>query len=938
MIFLTSLAMAAAAPVPVPMNGEYHIANAPAGTESQRAFHRGKFIEVYSENISTVYSEVYWTVQSPVPLPSDFVAQYKGKVVAFTGYEVDSVRTAADGTETSVPITDQYNHHYNAYVLGEAATMVDVGSTGRLGPHGRERWEPRDIPWIPRAVANVDIATGGFFVDGNGGEYRKSLHYTAQGYAILVDSPKDFQVQPMMINTNDRASGKGPGTWDLFPKGAFGRARNATAPVNPAYNGLLECPCTTRIKKIISEYQAIESGYCSLLVDTAQACFNIPNELGLQPVVANSTVRSSLHPAGCFVQATQKGYEVNFNSNVTSKFPCGQTGNNPTRSMGSQTIVGVTTHLELDSSVGCQENFTNDLSGAWNYPGMPFGPDSKMVPPFELNFKKHGANTYIIFGTSSVGNPCAVSRCTGVLDGGALTVTTASGDTIAGTVESDWSTITLENGMFWERSASFTLDLSGEWEFPGSYGPNGKTTPSYGIHCEANQSQSRNYTITGTFGDGNPCIKEACVGFLAGSTFTMTGGFKMTAQTSMDWSTLTWTNGAVWRRARGCPGLATIKIAGPNNLWFGVGFGAQGMGDQPYAIIIDGLGEVTERRLGDHEAGKVLANSITVVSNLVANGTRTVVAQRPLKGASELYFTFDSSVPGLPLISAVGSTPTFSYHKARSAANLMLVEVAVPLCICSLDQTFGKVQGSIDGIPFDYHCSPEPRSSLLKDKNDICDIRTYEGGLKCCSHGTKLLDADQAPPPAIDTYRMKFRFYYEDYVDQQHAFFMFITGEDGAGEHDVPQCPANTPLDECVHAVSSVFKVRDSMRQCNGNLADVWCAPNWNESQKVVLLRAGAHCHAPACINETLTIAATGEVICVNHPLIGQGVQPQMDEYGYLAGVPPCLWGRPEEGLSPPPSFSLDTELRMVKFSNATSYHYGDMAQWQLRGAWDTQQ
>jgi len=44
-------------------------------------------MDVYSQNISTHYSEVYWTMQQPIPLPADFVARYTGKIVAVTGYE-----------------------------------------------------------------------------------------------------------------------------------------------------------------------------------------------------------------------------------------------------------------------------------------------------------------------------------------------------------------------------------------------------------------------------------------------------------------------------------------------------------------------------------------------------------------------------------------------------------------------------------------------------------------------------------------------------------------------------------------------------------------------------------------------------------------------------------------------------------------------------------
>jgi len=95
------------------MNGPYTLSNYSGGQHFVYGTgHRGSFIDVYSWNISTRYSEVYWTMQPAVPLPADFVARYAGRVVALTGMEYDAVRTAADGTETSVPITHQYNHHH----------------------------------------------------------------------------------------------------------------------------------------------------------------------------------------------------------------------------------------------------------------------------------------------------------------------------------------------------------------------------------------------------------------------------------------------------------------------------------------------------------------------------------------------------------------------------------------------------------------------------------------------------------------------------------------------------------------------------------------------------------------------------------------------------------------------------------------------------------
>ena len=164
---------------------------------------------------------------------------------------------------------------------------------------------------------------------------------------------------------------------------------------------------------------------------------------------------------------------------------------------------------------------------------------------------------------------------------------------------------------------------------------------------------------------------------------------------------------------------------------------------------------------------------------------------------------------------------------------------------------------------------------------------------------------------------------------------MFWTNEQGAGEYDVPQCKPGTPASECVYTTTSLFKVRDSMRKCS-SMSNPWCAANWNEGSDVELLRAGTHCHAPACLGTDLYTcpagssgcnATTGKLVCSNTPIYGVGEGSRFDEPGYLA-VPPCLWGTPEEGLQPPPKLKLDDLLYMVKKVNNTNYHYGVMGKY----------
>jgi hypothetical protein len=157
-----------------------------------------------------------------------------------------------------------------------------------------------------------------------------------------------------------------------------------------------------------------------------------------------------------------------------------------------------------------------------------------------------------------------------------------------------------------------------------------------------------------------------------------------------------------------------------------------------------------ERKLADHAAGAVLTPSVTVVSSSVTNGKRTVVLTRPLKGATKDHYTFVLTTLSVGFINAVGSTPSFGYHKQSSAATLsMWPSAQSPACVCSQPALpFGQGAGMLKYLPTGQtigfpanRCAEFPRTELLKTKNPTCDLRSYVGGLMTCHHGWNLLDA-----------------------------------------------------------------------------------------------------------------------------------------------------------------------------------------------------
>ena len=76
----------------------------------------------------------------------------------------------------------------------------------------------------------------------------------------------------------------------------------------------------------------------------------------------------------------------------------------------------------------------------------------------------------------------------------------------------------------------------------------------------------------------------------------------------------------------------------------------------------------------------------------------------------------------------------------------------------------------------------------------------------------------------------------------------------------------------------------------------------------------GPHCHGPACLSMEMVVDATNETICKVEPRYGTGDAP-MDEAGYAAGIPPCLWGNADEHL---PQVDPDVGDRRAK-GDATS-------------------
>mmetsp|Transcript_41397 Transcript_41397/g.81162 ORF Transcript_41397/g.81162 Transcript_41397/m.81162 type:complete len:771 (+) Transcript_41397:30-2342(+) len=387
---------------------------------------------------------------------------------------------------------------------------------------------------------------------------------------------------------------------------------------------------------------------------------------------------------------------------------------------------------------------------------------------------------------------------------------------------------------------------------------------------------------------------------------------------------------------------ANITFSGPDGNWFGVGFGAGAMADLPYTLIVDGSGTVTERKLGNHDPGTLLKPSITVVTSSANNGIRTVRLTRPLTGASSDYFTFPSSPSQVKVITAIGSTPDLSYHKARTVDQITVLPSGQDACVCQPKNTSYISYMNQTKEEYAVTCVDEPRSDMLKHgdgtgrdtPNMACTAATYHGGLHCCKHTWFLTDLEQSSqiPDQVDTYYLKWRYYFQEYTPRaetkpashQHLHhWVFLIDAD---VNDYEEDNAN-------YGDKSIGKITAHLTARDMGLEDTPSAYN-----KLNFFVMTPHCHAPNCIREELWNADTNEILCnvtANYGDITFGSTKKVfNEANYVA-IPPCIFGY-QAGLQSPFSLTPDTKIYAVKYFNNTFRHTGQMAQWTGLMTYDT--
>ena len=383
---------------------------------------------------------------------------------------------------------------------------------------------------------------------------------------------------------------------------------------------------------------------------------------------------------------------------------------------------------------------------------------------------------------------------------------------------------------------------------------------------------------------------------------------------------------------------AKLTLTGPSEFWFGVGFDATAMKDLPYALIVDGNGNVHERKLANHGPGTVLTPSITnVTSNQVVNGVRTIVLYRPVDALTKDHYAIPTNPGKINLITAIGNSVKLAYHKARTGASLTLLPSEVSSCLCAPTSSSYLTYMDTDTQEFGYDCLDAPRSDMKSHgdgtgrnvENRACKMQTYNGGLRCCQHKYFLTDRSQdskIPQDKVDKYFLKWRFYFQEYVPMNQT----TVASHHHLHHWVFLIDANVndyEEDSAHYGEKSIGRITANLTVSTMGIEDT--PPGYKTLSPIVMT---PHCHAPSCIREELWNTDTSPPTLLCNVSVRYGDENNgntssvFNEANYVA-IPPCLWGK-QDGLLEPIKLTGDTKIMAVKYFNNTFRHFGQMAQW----------
>ena len=206
--------------------------------------------------------------------------------------------------------------------------------------------------------------------------------------------------------------------------------------------------------------------------------------------------------------------------------------------------------------------------------------------------------------------------------------------------------------------------------------------------------------------------------------------------------------------------------------------------------------------------------------------------------------------------------------------------------------------------------------------NTACYQTTYRGGGLCCKDKVILLDKDQEQPDLSMTFRLKARFWYEEFFQfpkptHSHLLRVFLSVEELAYEYDVPACGHGKAPQDCTYKTIAEYSLSRQLR----HQSEAVLLPT--DSTTFELAYAAPHCHAPSCLS--MELFHEDRLLCSGRPKYGADTGDN-----YLIRIDPCMWGN-EYGLPPRIVLPLNATLRLVKLNNNTQPHTAEMASFQMR-------
>mmetsp|Transcript_39533 Transcript_39533/g.93014 ORF Transcript_39533/g.93014 Transcript_39533/m.93014 type:complete len:936 (+) Transcript_39533:53-2860(+) len=875
------------------MNGRYSVSS---GSRQHVPFNddfasRGnEYFDVWTPELSTRYSEVvYGEVFPTLPLPSHIVERFKDKIVVFTGVEHDQVMVQPQGqpginpdADVSVPITWTYNHHFQFWVLGQNSEVQKVkAASGDPMAHGHdfkwvavERELGQDQDRSQSSKRPKKDYPNAWFAEGNGGESRKSFRGFADGFGELVHSPTSWFFIPMQVDTANRDCGVNITDVD--------RCRHFRPGPEP------------KSARFARSGQREGSNYSALLECPCTSRYG--GDPQFYPDTQTKLIQQQYAPR--------------------------ETGSCPAESL----ITNSSECFEAAERMGLLKR--HDQRRVVDSAALPSG----------CMVQRLAKHTEVIYNNASSGALCG------------------SGATVRGSWQSEDGvevSVQLSTTNFLRSEKGLFCDVSREEVLMTFLAKPGSQESAYAAREACEQW----------------CLQdESCWGCSAGcgSSFKPYGAL----DEACEWAAVTSCSAkAAWNgriegdisEKRVGSGTAQLSVTGPADVWFSVGFEGdaadESLGKAGYTILVNGT-EITEslvhkRRLSRHCQSTRLKSSIQVMSDSTEAGRRTVTLSRPLEGLTQEHFSFQSAAGGgteaLLLKASQGglqAEANSACHTTRHAASRMPLQhgMTASTCICKA----GKVgllcdAGGKNCRSFEKKCTKD----LAAQHNPTCSSTSYIGGIRCCSNGTLLQDIDQPIPEQLLRYHIKLRFWFQEYTPASErgpashinvAHYVLWT-EGGSGEYDVP--PAFVREGETLPGYPAL-KPGDMTpgTSCTGTCPDgpdcecVHTITNKVRFDNVTLVSAHGHCHGPLCLSLEMRRADTGETLCLQQPIYGQGNvnKDRFDEAGYLA-VPPCLWGSPAEGLVEPIYLPPHTEILSIKKArNTHSGHTGEMSVWQMSG------